>query len=245
MTICPYCSNPVKDTDKFCINCKKPLLYFASHKKEQANKSLQPEPFLQDEKEEFDINILVEDENIERKIQDVNNLLEERQTSGDPTGALLLTKASLYYKKRDLDTVSHILEIALSDFKNANDQVSIAICHNEMGLIQEELGFFDNAIYQFDRAIEILQNINDIDKLIKVYNNIANVYFIIDDLEHSYEFYQIAMKLAREENLIVDEVKTSSNLVDVLFHMNDYEFIKKLLDRNAFIFNQTNDINGY
>ncbi|MFX1273772.1 MAG: tetratricopeptide repeat protein [Promethearchaeota archaeon] len=241
---CPYCDKPIEETDKYCNYCKKPLVSSIPRKDPPIDKSLHPYTYMQNDEVTYEYNDIIDDERIEQQIKEVNKKIEKGQDLGESIGNLLLIKASLYYQKRDLNTASKILEIALNSFKNENNLVNVAICHNELGLIQEDLGYFDNAIFQFDRAIELLKQINDTNRLLKVYNNIANIYFLIEDLENSYEFYQKAITLAREENLILEEVKSSSNLVDVLFLLNDYEFIGKILDRNAFIFNQTGNING-
>ncbi len=244
MKFCPYCDEPIEYSDKFCSYCKRPLVSFISRDEIPIEKTLHPYNYVENQDMINDDNPAIHNETIERDIKEINKNIEQRQHLGELSGDLLLIKASLYYKKRDLTTSSKVLEIALDIFKKENDMVNMAVCHNELGLIQEDLGFFDNAIYQFDRAIEILKKINDIPRLIKVYNNIANVYYVIDDLEHSHDYYQTAMNMAREENLILDEVKSSSNLVDVLFLLKNYELIRKILDRNAFIFNQTGNVKG-
>ncbi|MBN1800303.1 MAG: tetratricopeptide repeat protein [Candidatus Lokiarchaeota archaeon] len=247
MKNCPFCNQEVRETDKFCIHCKKPLLTFISQKEGSLNKSLQPYNYLQyedeDQDEEFNISEIDSDV-IDRKIRKISASLEAAQASGITTGDLLLKKASLYYQKRDLGTSAKIVELALNSFDSENDLMNVAICHNELGLIQEDIGIYDEAIYQFDRAIDILKNLGDSQKLIRTYNNIANIYHLIKDFEHSYEYYKKAIDLARKENLVMEEVKSSSNLVDVLFSFKNYDSIEKILDRNAFIFNQIGDING-
>jgi len=244
MKFCPYCNEPIEDSDKYCDNCKRPLVSFASHTDPPIEKTLQPYSYFETQKNDVDYTKVIQDIDLEYDIKKINKEIEQKQNRGESTGELLLNKASLYYKKRDLNTASKILELALNTFKNDNDLVKMAICHNELGLIQEDLGYFDNAIYEFDNAIDILKKLNDNHRLIKVYNNIANVYFTVEDLENSYEYYQAAMNLARDENLILEEVKSSSNLINVLFLLKNFELINKLLDRNAFIFNQMGNIHG-
>ena len=120
----------------------------------------------------------------------------------------------------------------------------MAISHNEIGLIQEELGYLDNAIYHLERAIEILIELNETKKLVQVYNNLANIYFILKELEISYEYYEKAITLTREKNLFAEEIKTSSNLVDVLFVLKNFERVKDILRQNSIYFRQAGDIFG-
>jgi len=193
---------------------------------------------------DYDFNI-IKDEETERKIAEIDRLIEQRESLGEPaSGSLLLKKASLLYKIRDLSGAFKMLENALNIFTDENDRLNMAIVNGEMGLIQEELGFYDSSIYHFERSIELLYQIDDIPKLIQVYNNLANVYYILKDIEHSYEFYDKALKLAEQENLVAEEIKSSSNLVDVLFLLKNYNRIGSILGRNIQYFEQIGDIYG-
>jgi tetratricopeptide (TPR) repeat protein len=155
-----------------------------------------------------------------------------------------LEKSGLYYKKRDLPNALKNLELALKNFKVENDLLNLAICHNEIGIIQEDNGFFDQAIYHFNRSLEVLKEQDDKTKIIKVLNNLGNIHFLLKDLEQSYEYYQKAFNLSKQENLIFEEIKSSSNLVEVLYLLNDYDRIEKILRRNIDFFKEKEDIYG-
>jgi len=255
MKKCPYCNNLIQEYWSYCHHCDKPLLvnvqnqdritdghlyddkidyninYSYSTYEPKANRSL------------YDINLNI-DENFDAKIQNIDKTIDNYITSGKPIGLLLFEKASLYYLKKNYDFALKTLENALNNFQADDDILNIAISHNEMGLIQEDLGFHDNSIYHFEKSIDLLRKINDVNKLIKVYNNIANVYYLIKDIEHSYEYYDKALNLAVKENLIPEEIKTSSNLVDILFNLKDYDKIDKILKRNLEYFRQIGDYYG-
>ncbi|MHA1274894.1 MAG: tetratricopeptide repeat protein, partial [Promethearchaeota archaeon] len=228
-------------------SCGKPLIVNIKPRVQRTIKqpSQEIEDFQNYETEEkyLDFNI-VKDAELENKIREIDLLLEKKEASGDNLGRLLLEKAGLLYQKREVSSSIKILEIALKNFKEENELLNMAICYNELGLMKEEIGFYDDSLYNFERAIEILREIDEKEKLIQVYNNIGNIYYIIKDLEHSYEYYQKALKLAEKENLTLEELKTSSNLVDILFLLKDYERIEKILKRNLEFFSQTGDIYG-
>lgn len=255
MNPCPYCDNQIKDHWLYCHHCNKPLISNLDNQESLSEASNQasyhfPEessylyPKSQEERKTSYLNEAINDENLEQELDRIEELIEEKNSTGAAYGDLLLKKAGLYYQKRDFTTSIKILEIALENFTRDNDLLNIAISHNEMGLIQEELGYFDNSIYQFERAIEILEELEDNQKKLQVYNNLANVYFILKDLEKSYEYYQKAITLARQEELFLEEIKTSSNLVDVLFFLKNYERIKDILRQNSVYFRQAGDIFG-
>jgi len=252
---CPYCNNNLKDHWLYCHHCNKPLISSVQKQDKRFNISglnLQPSgddnshvyPYFQEERNTTNLNDTINDEKFEQELETIEKLIEERSSSNETIGDLLLKKAGLYYQKRDFNSSLRVLEIALENFTREKDSLNVAISHNEIGLIQEELGYFDNAIYHFERAIELLLKLNDIQKLLQVYNNIANIYFVLKDLEKSYEYYQKAITLAKQEELFLEEIKTSSNLVDVLFFLKNYERIKDILRQNSVYFRQAGDIFG-
>ena len=249
MKTCPYCKNPIEENWSYCRNCNKPLI---TNLEDVLDRDVrfpytEPEIYHLDLEEETDMfdDVVIKDEEIDQKIKKIDSLLESKEVLGEPIpGSLLLEKSSLYYKKRDTSRAMKNLELALNNFKEENDLFNVAICHNELGIIQEDIGFFDQAIYHFNRALEILKDLNDKSKLIKVFNNLGNVYFIVKDLEQSYNYYQEAYQLSRQENLIFEEVKSSSNLVEVLYLLKDHDRIKRILAKNLDFFKDNDDIYG-
>jgi tetratricopeptide (TPR) repeat protein len=199
---------------------------------------------MEEENSDYETTI-IKDEEIDQKIKEMDEILERKEVLGESIpGSLLLERASLYYKKRDLTNASKNLELALNNFKEENDLLNEAICYNELGIIQEDNGYFDQAIYHFNLSLEILEELDDKPKVIKILNNLGNIYFLLKDLEHSYQYYQKAFKLSKKENLIFEEVKSSSNLVEVLYLLKDYDRIKKILERNIEFFKEKEDIYG-
>ncbi len=250
MKNCPYCNVIIEDDYPYCPNCNKPLI---SNLRTVAYGSLRTGhgetefllPNLGEEDEDYYEEVIIKDEQIEHKIQEIDEILERKEILGDKIpGSLFLEKSSLYYKLRDLQNALKNLEIALKNFENEDDLFNIAICHNEIGLIQEDNGFFDQAIYHFNRSLEILKEVNDNQRTIKVLNNLGNIYYLIKDLEHSYEYYQEALELSKRENLIFEEVKTSSNLVEVLYILRDFDRVGRILSKNAEFFKKNDDIYG-
>lgn len=252
MKTCPYCKKYIEDHWKYCYNCNKPLITNIENDLSRSLKHpyIEPLHYSSDLEElvEDDLpydNIIITDEEIERKIQEIDVALKEKELLGDPIpGSLLLEKSSLYYKKRDLPSALKHLDLALKNFEEEEDLINEAICHNEIGIIQEDSGYFDQAIYHFNRALEILKEVRDIQKLIKVLNNLGNIYYLINDLEHSYKHYQEALNLSEQNDLITEEIKSASNLVEVLLMLKDAERIKKILSRNSKFFKEREDIYG-
>ncbi|MFW9929449.1 MAG: tetratricopeptide repeat protein [Candidatus Thorarchaeota archaeon] len=248
MRHCPYCERQIKDDWLYCRYCNKPLISTVdiglskSIQHRSDGDSLDYRDF-EEEDVDFDINI-IDDEGLKGKLNEIDNLLKEKEILGEPVGDLLLNKASVYYKQRDLDKALKNLEMALKNFRSEGKDLQIAICHNEIGLIQEESGFFEEAIYHFERALDILNEKKEYHKVSQVLNNLGNVYLQINDIEHSYESYQLALNLAEKEDLDFEAIKSASNLVETLFKLRDYDRIKKILLNNASYFEKHNDIYG-
>ncbi|MFX0002970.1 MAG: tetratricopeptide repeat protein [Candidatus Hodarchaeota archaeon] len=249
MKTCPYCNNPIQEDWAYCKNCNKPLIVNLEDSLHRNIKFPYDEPKtyhldVEEENSDYDT-IIIKDEEIDQKIKEIDETLERQEILGESiSGSILLEKSGLYYRKRDLQNASKNLELALKNFREENDRLNEAICYNELGIIQEDNGFFDQAIYNFNRSLEILEDLDDKTKFIKVLNNLGNIYFLLKDLEQSYKYYQKAFELSNQENLIFEEIKSSSNLVEVLYLLKDYKRIKKILERNIEFFKEKEDIYG-
>lgn len=249
MKTCPYCENPIEEYWYYCRNCNKPLI---TNLEDALDRNVRfpydkQEIYHLDMEEESNVyeDSIIKDEEIDQKIREIDETLEHKEVLGESIpGSLLLEKSSLYYKKRDLPNALKNLELSLKNFKEQNDLLNTAICHNELGIIQEDNGFFDQAIYHFNRSLELLKELNDNHKIVKILNNLGNVYFIIKDLEQSFTYYQEAFHLSQREKLIFEEIKSSSNLVEVLYLLKDYDRIKRILSNNIEFFKHEEDIYG-
>lgn len=248
MNNCPFCKEPIESYWTYCRNCNKPLI---TNVDEELNRRLfssyddisQNLNDIEEEDHDYNINI-INDESIELELSELEDQLAESEKLGKNMGALLLRKASLFYKKRDFPKSLKNLELALENFIHEKDLLNAIISHNELGLIHEETGFFDQAIYHFDRALNYLEDFHDDIKKIQILNNLGNVYYLTNDLDHSYKYYQEALNLAEKENLEVEAIKTSSNLVEVILSLKDYDRVKKILKRNLEFFTKINDAYG-
>jgi tetratricopeptide (TPR) repeat protein len=253
MKSCPYCKKEINVNWSYCHHCNKPLLvnlnkeigkqipqsrdinsYFIYDKDPSISSPL-PQP--------YDLETIGEDD-FSLKIQKIDKRIQQRVIFGESIGSLQLEKANLYYQKRDLASSLKTLESAVNLFTDDSDLLNTAISYNEMGLIYDEMGFFDDALNRFEQAIEILKDLPEHKLIIQIYNNLANVYHHLENLEKSYEYYDKALKLAERENFALEEIKTSSNLVELLFLLKEYGKIERILKRNLEYFRYTDDNYG-
>ncbi|MFX1597439.1 MAG: tetratricopeptide repeat protein, partial [Promethearchaeota archaeon] len=164
MKTCPFCNTPIESHWSYCRNCNKPLI---TNLDDSLRKDLKltydgqevQHLDLEENGENFD-SIIINDKEIEQRINEIDETLERKEVLGEAIpGGLILEKSSLYYKKRDLSNALKNLELAIKNFEKEKDLLNIAICHNEIGIIQEDYGFFDQAIYHFNRSLEILKEL--------------------------------------------------------------------------------------
>lgn len=262
---CPYCRKKISRGSRICPHCNKPLLstfeeqdeeHFTSQNQNMRENEYRSDPSIspykndpydfypkEDSEPSFNINE-VKDEKLERKLHEIERQIDAEHSYGGNVGDLLLKKAGLYYKMRDLPRSLQTLENALQIFESEENRMKIAVTHNEMGLLKEKMGYLEDSIYHFEQSIRILKNTNETKNLLSLYNNIGNAYYQIKDLEKSYDYYQTAVDLAEKENLIYEEIKSSSNLIEVLFELENYDRIKRILNRNTDFFKQQNDYYG-
>ncbi len=248
MLYCPFCKSPIEKYWSYCHNCNKPLISnlekdLIINDEFPSTESLFYNTVAKKENGNHD-DYIIEDSDIDDELGEIEKKLSYSEKSGKDMGSILLNKASLFYKKRDFHSAIKNLKLALQNFEEVNDLLNIAICQNELGLINEEIGYFDQAIYHFDRTIKILEQSEDKRKLIQVLNNIGNVYYLLNDLENSYNNYQKALNLAENEKLEQEAVKTSSNLVETLFCLKDYDRIIRILKNNLDYFSNHKDVYG-
>ena len=248
MIICPYCGRVIENPSYVCPYCNKPLLTDLDYDQEKQEPYFyenldSTSPYEIDTEKPFDINKVV-DGSLDDRIREIEKEINNKYTQGRSGGDLFLEKAGLYYKKRDFSKALRDLENTLKIFIDEKNNLKLAITHNEIGLIKENLGYYEDALYHFDTTIEILKELKETKKIVLMFNNIGNVYLQIKDIENAYNYYQKAINLAEQENLIYEEVKSSSNLVEVLFILKNYDRIKKILQRNIAFFKKKKDFYG-
>jgi tetratricopeptide (TPR) repeat protein len=253
MKSCPYCKKEINVNWSYCHHCNKPLI--VNLNKEIGKQKIESRDInsnsiydingspSKQSSQPYDLKTIHEND-LDLKIQEIEKRIQQRVIFGESFGSLQLEKANLYYQKRDLASSLKTLESAVNIFTDDKDVLNTAVSYNEIGLIYEETGFFDDAINSFEHTIEILEDLPDHKVIIQVYNNLANVYHHLENFEKSYEYYNKALKLAEQNNFTLEEIKTSSNLVELLFLLKEYEKIEGILKRNLEYFRYINDNYG-
>nr|WP_321234589.1 CHAT domain-containing tetratricopeptide repeat protein [uncultured Psychroserpens sp.] len=122
-----------------------------------------------------------------------NKLDQERKA------ALLNIIGVGFYFKEQLDSASYYYNESYKiklDIKADNYQLAIATCN--IGIVQEMLGEYDNAIALYNKSVQydLLDRGEDVGILSDVYVALSNTYFKKNDLEKAEEFANKALRIA-------------------------------------------------
>jgi signal transduction histidine kinase len=137
------------------------------------------------------------------------------------TGSELMKKAKVLRRNNKFDSSILLTKKALKIFKIEKDQLSYADALNNLGLTYYNIGDNKNSLNNYYEAISINQEINNIDGLVKNFNNLAN-YYEIDNKNKALEYYQKAWKLLTK--LTDDRKNAIINMnIGLIFSSKDFE----------------------
>lgn len=105
-----------------------------------------------------------------------------------------LQLAKDYRITNNFDSAIYYNKKSIKGFKELNDSSSLADAYNNLGLIYLRINDKKKSLKYLYQAIEINQKINNPDKLIGNYNNLAN-YYSSENIELALNYYQKARKL--------------------------------------------------
>jgi len=131
--------------------------------------------------------------------------------------------------------VTGLLDLALSNFKKAElyakSQKDLGLIYTFIGQTYNAKGNYDDALYYFNRALNIFINLNERRGIATLYNNIATVYYNQGDVDKALEYYQKSLDLESDEK---QKAKTYNNIALIYDSKEDYnkaiEYFKKAIE---------------
>ena len=115
------------------------------------------------------------------------------------SGIELMEKGKELRRNNNLDSSLLFTKQALNKFAKNNDRINYADALNNLGLIYSNLGNQKEAINNYYQAIKLNKEIENVEGLIKNYNNLAN-YYSSDNKKLALNYYQKALSLLPFEN---------------------------------------------
>jgi signal transduction histidine kinase len=160
----------------------------------------------------------------EKFYKDVNDL--------DGYSTMLLKKGVIQYNINDYLAADLSLSTAYNFAKKSNDKIKIYGILNQLGLVSNQLGEYDKAIFYLNEALRIL-NVNNLessgDEESICLSNMGLVYESKKDFKKAIEYYNLSL---RNNNLRNENPNLYSNIIDNLSYaklkIKDFENLPKL-----------------
>ncbi|MBD3353218.1 MAG: tetratricopeptide repeat protein [Candidatus Lokiarchaeota archaeon] len=175
------------------------------------------------------------------QVRALRNNIEAYKANNQPTGYLMIRLANRLIEMGNNMEALENLQTAESEFTANNDKLGIAVVKNELGLYYEDRGDYNNALNNFENALQILTEIGQNAKRIQVLNNIGNVYIKLNQHSQGFGYFKQAYELSLELRYPLGMVAALSNAVEVLLFLKNYRVAYSALVQNYNFFVQTRD----
>ena len=129
----------------------------------------------------------------------------------------------LYHNQGNFEEALDVYRKSLSVMKNFNnrkDVLSSTICF--MGETLSKMKMSDNALKQYNESLEIRLEINDKKGIAECYNNIATVYFQIENPKLALDYHLKSLEIKREIGFLKGEAISLYHIGEVYSYRKDY-----------------------
>lgn len=161
------------------------------------------------------------------------------------TGQMLINMAIIQEKLKDY-TGSEITTIeAIKQLKPLNEYRQLYRCYNNLGVIFNEMGEYDKALFYYNEALDYQKKIkgeNDLKE--NLYNNIGLVYQNMDEYEKAIQYFQEALKNKKYTSKIEQLARSKSNLAISKLKLGDTVEVYDLLQRTLYLRDSIHNIPG-
>lgn len=125
------------------------------------------------------------------------------------------------------------------------------ISYTHLGIIQDRIQQFDNALNYYFKALSIYNKYNEQGKKLKdikniqaLYNNIGNIYESNKDIITAEKYYQKGLALAEKANDLINIGVICNNLGKLELQRKNFEKARKYLDKSLDARQKNNDKSG-
>lgn len=119
---------------------------------------------------------------------------------------------------------------SLSMYEKSKDTFSIAMIHNQLGILYKMLFLYDKSISHYLSAIKLYNLINNKEDAAKTLYNISNIYIRIKNYDKAFEYLDKALGIFVVTNDTVGLALAKINLSRIYDENKDYARADKLLD---------------
>lgn len=148
-----------------------------------------------------------------------------------------LTDSALRYRASDLMKTLEFLELAMNVAEGAGLTDDVAYTHNRIGLTNQILGNYSEALFHLDQARSFFRLEGNERALAMALGNIALVHFELDELDRALELNLQSLEIRRKHNLKGGIASTIDNIANIYtLQKSDPEMIIALYSEAREIF---------
>lgn len=166
--------------------------------------------------------------------------LESNYKEGVSTA--LSTYGYLYFEKGEVEKAHEYNMKALDIANTYNLGKEKLKALNNMGLDFLLQGKVEQALPQFLEALAVAKEINDIDMMVNINVNIANIYSDNEDYETALTFLEIARKLSKENENEEILAYTLLNMATIYSKTDNFSEAQRMVDKSIVFFEEQNSI---
>ena len=154
------------------------------------------------------------------KIDSLEAVLSE--ISGEERVTILNKLSSLYTNVNpniSYDYAAQAYELS----KKKNDKIGISDALNNIGHYFRKINDFDQAIENFQQALNICRTLKDDSEIANIYSNIGHVYWLSGDFPNALDYYQLSLGIFITLNDLKRQSMAYNNLGSVYFRLGIYD----------------------
>lgn len=110
---------------------------------------------------------------------------------------------------------------AMKYFKANHKDLESSYTMNTIGIIYDEMGFYDEALSYYLESLDIVLKLNDRPTIITLYNNIALIYDYMKNTEKAMEYYQKASEILKVTNDEASKALILNNMAELEAQLGD------------------------
>ena len=130
----------------------------------------------------------------------------------------------------------------INESKKINNKIYLAHSYNSYANCINDMGDKDSAIFYYNEAKTIYEQIGHKEGIAGINNNLANYNLSIGNYEIALDNYKKSLDIAIELGLSNDECLYNINIGEVYFRQNDFKSAIAYTNRSIFIAKETNNL---
>lgn len=128
--------------------------------------------------------------------------------------------AVVYWNLGELDRANDLLQKALSGSRKIEDTGGIIVTLNNIGLIQIDEGFFQDAVYTYREALMLEQQVNDSMGISGNYNNMGLVMEKLGNKRKALSYYLLSLQISTRLGYSIGIANTCANVGSIYSEFN-------------------------